>query len=253
MRKAVLLITLAGVQALAAPPKEVLSEAKKTQATVDDRGRVSQKKVDTYADQTSSDLREYKSTLKQIENMKVYNAKMRELIQSQLAEMESIKEKMKNVTNLKKEILPLVTKMLDSLEQFVKLDVPFLKKERAKRVAELKTLMARADISISEKFRRVLEAYQVENEYGRTIESYNGTVATESGDQTVEFLRVGRMSLMYQGLDGGTKGRWDPIQGKFVSLEGKYKGALKEGLRVAKKQKAPSLIKIPVVKAAEVL
>ncbi|MGH1468308.1 MAG: DUF3450 domain-containing protein [Bdellovibrionales bacterium] len=238
-------------QSFAEPPKKVLEKATDVQAKSDAAGRASQKKVDAYADKTDSDLREYKATLKQIENMKAYNQQMRDLIESQVAEMSSIKEKMKNVSNLKKEVLPLVAKMAGSIKEFVKLDVPFLKEERAKRMAEIDLLMSRADVSTSEKFRRVLEAYQIENEYGRTIEAYNGKVTSPSGDEiSVEFLRVGRLALMYRGLDGKSFGRWDKVTSKFVDLERTYKGALKEGLRVAKKQKAPTLLTVPVVKSA---
>lgn len=253
MKKYVILTTLVLIasQAFAEPPKKVLEKAAAVQAKSDDAGRASQKKVDAYADKTDSDLREYKATLKQIENMKAYNQQMRDLIESQVTEMSSIKEKMKNVSNLKKEVLPLVAKMADSIKEFVKLDVPFLKEERAKRMAEIDLLMSRADVSTSEKFRRVLEAYQIENEYGRTIEAYNGKVTSPSGDEiSVEFLRVGRLALMYRGLDGKSFGRWDKVTSKFVDLERTYKSALKDGLRVAKKQKAPTLLTVPVVKSA---
>jgi hypothetical protein len=233
-------------------PKDKLNEATKVQSQSNEEGRDSQKNINSYADQTDSDLREYKSVLKQIESMKVYNQQMRDLIVSQEKEMISIQEKMKNVTNLKKDVLPLVASMLKNLEVFISLDTPFLKAERSKRLEELNALMSRADISTSEKFRRVLEAYQIENEYGRTIEAYNGKVDLENGEEiSVEFLRVGRLALMYRGLDGGTFGRWDSKEKKFVSLEGKYKSALKQGLRVAKKQQAPSLLKIPVIKSAK--
>ncbi len=232
-------------------PKAKLKTAVGIQADSDTQGRKSQEKVNTLADQTDSDLREYKSVLKQIESMKIYNQQMRDLIASQVTEMSTIKDKMKNVSNLKKDILPLVASMLKNLKTFISLDTPFLKVERQKRVNDLESLMSRADVSTSEKFRRVLEAYQIENEYGRTIESYNGSVSLDGGeDLAVEFLRSGRLSLMYVSLDGKTFGRWDQASKKFVPLEGKYKSSLKQGLRVAKKQQAPSLLKIPVTKSA---
>lgn len=230
-------------------PKETLNEATNVQSQSDQTARESQKKVNSLADETESDLRKYKSVLKQIENMKTYNQQMRDLISSQEEEVKSINSKMKNVADLKKDILPLVGNMLNNLEKFVKLDVPFLKRERSKRIKNLNKLMSRADVSTSEKFRRVLEAYQIENEYGKTIEAYNGSVEIDGEEVSVEFLRVGRVALLYRGLDGSTFGRWDKKTGKYVDLEGQYKSALKQGLRVAKKQQAPSLLKVPVMKS----
>ncbi len=253
MKKHIILIifSLGALAANAQQSKEILKKAINIQTQSDEAERVSQKKINIYADKIDFDLREYKATLKQIENMKVYNQQMRGLIESQIKEMALIKEKMKNVSNLKKEVLPLVTKMLDSIKTFIKLDVPFLKEERAKRIADLDALMIRADVSTSEKFRRVLEAYQIENEYGRTIEAYNGKVRSPLGDElSVEFLRVGRLSLMYRGFDGKSFGRWDKVNKKFVNLERTYKSALKDGLKIAKKQKAPTLLTVPVVKSA---
>jgi|GEM_PF-6711859 len=56
-----------------ASPKAKLKKAVDVQANSDSQGRKSQEKVNAFADQTDSDLREYKSVLKQIESMKIYN------------------------------------------------------------------------------------------------------------------------------------------------------------------------------------
>ncbi|NMV23170.1 DUF3450 family protein, partial [Vibrio parahaemolyticus] len=69
------------------------------------------------------------------------------------------------------EVVPLTLKMIDALDEFVTLDLPFQKKERNKRVQELRRLMDRADVTTSEKFRKVMEAYQIEEGFSRSIES----------------------------------------------------------------------------------
>ena len=77
--------------------------------------------------------------------------------------------------------------------------------------------MDRADVTISEKYRRIVEAYQVEMDYGRTIEAYEGELASEGGDpRTVQFLRVGRVTLLYQTLDGRETGYWDADRKAWV-------------------------------------
>jgi len=125
--------------------------------------------------------------------------------------------------------------------------VPFLIEERTNRVAQLKDIMSRADVSTSEKYRRIVEAYQIEMEYGRTLEAYQGKV----GDKTVDFLRAGRVSLMYQTLDGKETGYWDANEKAFKKDES-YGDALRAGLKVAKKQAAPDFIRVAVPAPKEI-
>jgi hypothetical protein len=135
----------------------------------------------------------------------------------------------------------MMQKMVTTLAQFVKLDVPFLPEERANRLAQLEDMMTRADVSVSEKYRRIVEAYQIEIEYGRTIEAYQGKV----DDKTVDFLRAGRVALLYQSLDGGETGYWNADARKWKQ-DNDYDDAIKAGLKVAKKQAAPDFISLPV-------
>ena len=99
--------------------------------------------------------------------------------------------------------------------------MPFLLEERRKRIAGLRDIMNRADVSLSEKYRRVVEAYQIEMDYGRTIEAYDGRLGEGDDARTVQFLRIGRVVLMYQTLDGrrdGLLGRQQPKLGRRQRL-----------------------------------
>ncbi len=51
----------------------------------------------------------------------------------------------------------------------------------------------------AERYRRLLEAYQIELDYGRTMISYKGKL--EDGREA-DFVRVGRVSLLYRTADG---------------------------------------------------
>jgi Protein of unknown function (DUF3450) len=135
--------------------------------------------------------------------------------------------------------------MIDTLDQFVQLDTPFLLEERTKRVAGLKQMMQRADVSSSEKYRRILEAYQIETEYGRTIEAYDGKLGEGDAAKTVEFLRIGRVALLYQTPDGKETGYWDADGKKWVEDDG-YGSETRQAIRIAKKEGAPDLLWVPV-------
>jgi hypothetical protein len=135
--------------------------------------------------------------------------------------------------------------MVETLDQFVKLDVPFLLEERSARVQNLKDMMGRADVTISEKYRRILEAYQIELEYGRTLDAYEGRLGTGADAPTVEFVRLGRVSLMYRTLDGAKVGYWDADQKKWVE-DASYREDIQQALRVARGQGAKELLTVPV-------
>ncbi len=135
--------------------------------------------------------------------------------------------------------------MVDTLDRFVQLDVPFLLEERTARVQRLKDIMSRADITISEKYRNILEAYQIELEYGRTLSAYEGRLGTGPDARTVEFAQLGRVSLMYRTVEGGETGYWDNQRKEWVPDPGAAR-EIQDALSIAKEEKAPDLIIVPV-------
>ncbi|MCF8059721.1 MAG: DUF3450 domain-containing protein, partial [Bacteriovoracaceae bacterium] len=150
-------------------------------------------------------------------------------------------------------IVPLMVSMVENMDKFVSLDVPFLPEERSKRINDLNGLLSRADISTSEKFRQILEAYQIENEYGRTIEAYRGIKEKDGKEMTVDYLRVGRVALMYQSLDGKEAAVWNSTSKAWEELGSEYKKSIQSGIKMARKQAAPQLVKLPIAAAGEVL
>ena len=130
--------------------------------------------------------------------------------------------------------------------------MPFLLDERRQRVDQLRDLLHQPDATVAEKYRRIMEAYQIETDYGRTLEAYRATLKTGSGDRSVDFLRVGRVALLYRSLDGADAGVWDRRTQSWQALPEQYRSALKQGFRVARKQTTPELLVLPL-QAAEVL
>ena len=165
---------------------------------------------------------------------------------------ELLAESIDNVALIERQIVPMMTRMLDSLEEFIRLDTPFLMKERTERLARLREMMERSDVTAAEKFRRVIEAYQIENDYGRTIEAYKGSVDINGAPQEVDFLRIGRVSLTYQSVGGQYTGAWDQETRQWVELDpAEFKNQVADGIRVARKQIAPDLLVVPVAAPVE--
>lgn len=233
---------------LQANDKAKLGKNIKEQLVSEKITQTSQAKVDVIDTETQLLLDEYKRTLQKIENTKIYNAQLEKLIQNQEDEQLSLKNQIASIKETNEGVVPFMLEMLTTLDQMVKNDTPFLPQERSKRVADLKEMMNRADVSTSEKFRRILEAYQVENEYGRTLEAYRGKLSAGSKDITVDFLRVGRLALMYQTLDQKKQGVWDKKSKKWVELDDDFRRSITKGLKVARKQTAPELLTLPIKK-----
>ncbi len=212
----------------------------------------SQEKVNQLNDETNDALGKYRQALTEADSYRRYNEQLEQQVASQNEELANIRHQLDEIEVTSREVLPLMQKMVDTLDRFVSLDVPFLLDERTKRVAGLKAIMPRADVSISEKYRRILEAYQIEMEYGRTLDAYDGKLEEgSSAGKTVEFVRLGRVSLMYRTLDGNEVGYWDATKKSWVKDNG-YAKAVREALRVAKKRGAPDLMYFAVPAAQKV-
>ena len=205
----------------------------------------SQQKIDTIVDDTRKKEESYKRLLKEIEGLNIYNTLLQRQIDGQTVRMEQLSKAIDDVGVISRQIVPAMTRMIESLEVFVELDVPFLMEERQQRVAKLETLLTDPTVNDAEKFRKVTEAYQIENDYGRTIEAYTDTIEFDGQTRQVEFLRIGRVSLMYQTEDGTISGLWDQSARRWEAADS-YKNEIRAGLKIAKKQVAPDLLLLPV-------
>jgi len=223
-----------------------LENAVDTQVNTDIAAQKSQHQVDVLADETTQMLAEYREVLSQTGSLRAYNDQLDTLVASQKKELDSIDEQLSNIETTQRDIVPLMIKMIEVMTQFVELDIPFLAEERQTRVVQLQTLMGRADVTLAEKYRRILEAYQVETEYGRTIEAYQDELTVGETTRTVDFLRIGRVSLYYLTLDGLEAGMWESKTGQWQRLSNDYLQPISQGLKVALKQLPPDLLVLPV-------
>ncbi len=226
------------------------SRAVRREANVE--GVASQKRIEEISSETETLFSRYSNTLRQIDSIRVYNRQMQELVDSQEAELASLRDQLDRVEVVGRSVTPLMLRMIDALDAFVGLDVPFLIDERTKRVRSLRELMARADVTNAEKYRRIMEAYQIENEYGRTIEAYRSTLERDGREVTVDFLRFGRIALVYQALDESESGVWNQKTRAWEPLDSSYRSSIRQGLRIARKQAAPDLIRLPLPAAQRV-
>jgi len=211
-----------------------------------DLAQQSQERINNIVEGTRSLEDQYRAINKEIDGLKVYNRLMVAQTSGQEAVLEDISLSIDQVDVINRQIFPLMERMIDGLEQSVQLDVPFLKNERTERVQNLKDIMQRGDVSVAEKFRKVMEAYQIENDYGTSVDFYKETIELVEGrPQEFNVLRVGRVGLYLQSDDGEITGRYSMEEGKWVE-DDSARSEIRKGLRMARQLIAPELILIPV-------
>lgn len=171
-----------------------------------------------------------------------YNAQLEQQLISQQNEIASLEQQVAGLDATAVDLQPILQRMFDDLNDFVKKDIPFLASERAKRMDRLAELMSNAEATSSEKFRRLMEAYQIEMEFGRTMSAYKETL---SDGREAEFVRVGRVTLLYRTADGEEAGYWDNQKKAWVPDPDAAR-RIQQALRIAKEEIAADLITVPV-------
>ena len=222
------------------------------QSDINQEASLSQEKINDYDDEANAAAKSYAAALQRAESLTIYNGQLRRLIESQQKEIRSIKRQTEEIESIETGALPLMLEMTETLNQLIEGDIPFLTQERRDRVENLKRLIDRADVTAGEKYRRIMEAYLIEADYGRTIESYRGELDMGGTPRTVDFLRVGRIGLYYQTLDSEETGNWDKADRQWEVLEDEYRRSVRDGLRIARKQSPPTLLRLPVDTPSEV-
>ena len=235
-------LTVSAVQA------SEVSDVLKAGAVKVQNAKTAQTKVDRIADQTDGLLQEFKQVNKQIESLRVYNSQLERQIASQKQMMAELRESIENATIIERGISPLMMSMLKGLEEFVALDIPFKKEQRENAIADLYVNMDSAKFSAAEKFRQILEVYDIESEYSSSLESYRDLVDIDANgsEVEVEMLRIGRVALMYQTKDKSQTGAWNKETGSWETLGSEYRRPVDQGIRIAKKLSPQDVMQMPI-------
>ena len=214
--------------------------------------QASQERINERVQGTRTITDQYRAINKEIDGLKVYNRLMSAQVQGQEATLEDIKISMDQVDVINRQIFPLMERMIDGLEQSVSLDIPFLLEERINRIDVLKDTLSRSDVSVAEKFRKVMEAYQIELDYGSSAEFYKQSLnlGEDYGVRDYNMLRIGRIGLYFQSDNSDITGMWDVNVGDWI-IDDDHRNEIRKGLRMARQLIAPELMLIPLPAAEE--
>lgn len=203
----------------------------------------SQARIDTTVNQTNKLFNEYKQILKVNSGLRAYNEQIRRVITRQKKEIAKIEENISNIDEIKRQVTPLMIDMIVNLENFVELDVPFQKDERLARIQTLSNAMDDPNVNDPERFRVILEAYNSEVTYGRTINAYEGTAPD---GRSVNFARLGRVGFYYQTKDGQETFAWSKANNSWEELGPEYRTSIRQLIRMANRQVQQDITVLPL-------
>jgi len=214
-----------------------------------EEGRQSQARIDRIQDQTVDLLTDYQTVSQSVDDLRIFNAQLQAQINGQVKRIGQLEQSIDDIATIRRQVTPEMVEMVNRLEEFVKADIPFRREQRLKRVDALKGFLEDASITEAERFRQILATYAQEVEYGRSVETYTGTVVHNGEEREgIEFLRLGRVGLYYKaaGANTSTLGMYDKTTGEFISLDQGYLTAISKGIAFADKTANGELLMLPV-------
>ena len=250
--KSLIASTIIGALALTASnfaSADALSELQKAEAKTFKASKQSQQKISNIYEQTLTLLGDYRITVDEAETLSQYNDHIQLMVDDQIANIKSLEDQIGSIEKTKQGIVPLMYKMIDTLDKFVELDIPVSIVSRKERVKNLRDLLGESDTSVSEQFRMVLEAYEIEANYGTVFAAYQGEL--DLGDRTItaDFVHMGRISLVAQSLDMKNVWVWNNESRGWEELGDEYLKPIKDAIAMARNQLPKNLTKLPIFAA----
>jgi hypothetical protein len=239
-------LALAGSNIAAA---DALTDLQKAEAKIFKQSAKSQTKIDSIYEQTQDLLNDYRNTVDEADVLRGYNDHVQRMVDDQQLNIVSLQKQIDGIDKIKQGVVPLMYKMIDSLEKFIELDVPMNIDRRKERVANLRTIMDDSNVNTSEQFRLVLEAYEIEAGYGNIFDAYQGEIDLGSRTLTADFVHMGRIALVAQSLDAKHSWLWNNNTRAWEELDDSYLKPITDAIRMARKQLPMDLTKLPVFAA----
>ncbi|MDY7024927.1 MAG: DUF3450 domain-containing protein [Pseudomonadota bacterium] len=236
---------IASVSLVAVAHSATVDQAISKATQANEEGQVAQKAINEIDNEIRAMEREYADIVAQSEGLSIYLQQLQKQVNFQREQLAKIDGSIQAAKDIDRDIEPLMVNMVQQLAQFIQSDLPFYTQSRLANVTDLEKMLEDAELTVAEKYRRILKAYQEEVDYGSTLEKYRDTLEEKNID--VDFLRVGRLTLVYLTLDQKEMGVWDQNANAWVAVDEVKRNDIIKAMRIASEQAAPALVKVPVV------
>jgi len=222
--------------------------------------------------QASADEVAYSNILEAISAQKISLAQQKLFVAQQDAEIKSLNEQIDGVEEWKASIDPMVGKMTTSIANKIKSDYPFDLNRRLPRLQSLEKTIKDPAATVGEKYRKALNIYKLEVNYGQSMEAQKGdhpiNPTIRVGDDRFEkdedgkvkldknglpvevfdgsYLRYGRLAYVYLQADGSQALRYDLNAREWVELPKSSIADIRRGVKIASGEAAPNVVRAPL-------
>ncbi|MEZ5955095.1 MAG: DUF3450 domain-containing protein [Hyphomonas sp.] len=232
---------------MAVPAQAQLRDALNTGEQATRRAEQVQEQINQLDDERTDMVREYRTLLQRRDAADLYAKQQELVVASQREEIASLTEQLGSIDDITAQTVPMLLSMVDDLKAFVAADLPFKKEERQLRLEALDGVMEKADVTPAEQYRLIMEAYQAEMEYGRTISTWQEEIDLGGNPTTVDMFLYGRVALVYL-APNGKAARFNRATGEWEALSGKYTNDIRKAIRVAQAKAQQDVLFAPVQK-----
>lgn len=218
--------------------REESIEAQRAQAQL-------QQQIDAADDATRQALSELQAVEREAGRLRAYNDELEPLVERQAQTIAQREDALETLSETREHLPVLMRNLVDRLQRLVEADLPFLREERLARVEDLDAMLADGEMRPADKLDRLLGAWRTELDYGREMDAWRGRLVGEEARE-VDYLRLGRLGLYYLTPDGGAGGVWSTAASGWQPLSSDQLAEVRKGLRIAREQRAPELLSLPV-------
>ncbi len=209
-----------------------------------------QQQINQLDDERSDMVGEFRTLLQRKTAAELYARQQAAAVESQEREIASLTDQLSRVDEITSQTVPMLETLIDDLDAFIDADLPFRLEERKDRIARLREYLSDPAISVTERYRQIMDAYTAEMEVGRKTDTWKETITVDDKEVTVDMVLFGRVALVYMDPTGRYAKRYDRETSSWVDLENRYKAEIEKAIRIIQGKRTQDVMYVPATKLA---
>lgn len=246
-RGAILAATVVGLTAPAVA--QGLDRAIATGEQATRRAEQVQQQINQLDDERADMVGEFRTLLQRKTAAELYARQQEAAVESQQREIASLTDQLSRVDEITSQTVPMLEALIDDLDAFIDADLPFRLEARKARIQRLRDYLSDPAVSVTERYRQIMDAYTAEMEVGRKTDTWKETITVDGEKEvTVDMVLFGRVAMVYMDPTGRYAKRYDRETQSWVDLENKYKPEIEKAIRIIQGKRTQDVMYVPATK-----